>query len=60
MPLATGPIDLCFVDPQPQLTGSVRLRFDLVAPDGTARSFYSPDTITTLPPGASLDSTCWV
>lgn len=47
--IASGPLDLCFRDPRPELTGSVRLRFDVSAPDGTTRSFYSPDTLSALP-----------
>jgi hypothetical protein len=47
--VASGPLSLCFRDPRPELTGSVRLRFDLTAPDGTTRSFYSPDTVAALP-----------
>jgi hypothetical protein len=47
--VTSGPLSLCFRDPRPELTGSVRLRFDLTAPDGTTRSFYSPDTVAALP-----------
>jgi hypothetical protein len=43
-----GQLELCFHDPHPELTGSVRLRIDVTAPDGTMRSFYTPDTSTVL------------
>jgi hypothetical protein len=43
-----GPLDLCFHHPRPELTGTVRVRFDLQSPGGTTTTVYSPDTITAL------------
>jgi hypothetical protein len=43
-----GPLELCFNHPRPELTGTVRLRFDLQSPAGTTTTVYSPDTITAL------------
>lgn len=60
-PIAGDVLELCFRSPRPELTGSIRLRLDLTAPDGSTRSFYSIDTITALPgSGACVpgDSTC--
>jgi hypothetical protein len=42
-------LELCFRSPRAELSGSVRLRFDLQAPDGGATTVYSPDTLTSLP-----------
>jgi hypothetical protein len=47
--ITSGAIDLCFRDPRPELTGSVRLRLDVSSAAGGTRSFYSPDTVTVLP-----------
>jgi hypothetical protein len=44
----SGQLDLCFHDPKPELTGSVRMRFDLTGPDGTLTTLHSADTITAL------------
>ena len=44
----TGTVELCFHHPRPDLVGSLRLRFELEAPDGSAIAVYSPDTITVL------------
>jgi hypothetical protein len=47
--IASGEVELCFRDPRPDLTGSVRLRLDVSSANGETRSFYSPDTVTVLP-----------
>ena len=60
-PIGGDVLELCFRSPRPELTGSIRLRLDLTAPDGSTRSFYSIDTITALPgSGACVpsDTTC--
>ena len=44
--VSTGMLELCF--PGTERSGSVRLRLDIEAPDGTTASFHSPDTITSL------------
>jgi hypothetical protein len=46
--VSSGQLELCFHQPNPKLTGSVRLRFDLTAPDGKTTTLYSPDTMTEL------------
>jgi len=48
--------DFCFVNPYPELTGSVRLRFDLEAPDGTTTYSYSPDLLTYLSGSGSCEA----
>jgi len=47
--VASGALELCFRDPRPELTGSLRLRLDVTTAHGETRSFYSPDTVTALP-----------
>jgi len=46
--VATGELDLCFNNPDPDVTGDIRLRFDLTAPEGATASFVSPDKLTAL------------
>lgn len=45
---STGPVALCLRNPMPELSGSLRVRFTLTAPDGTGTAQYSPDHITAL------------
>jgi len=45
--VTSGSLELCF-HPPPDLTGSLRLRFELEAPDGTTVATYSRDTVTAL------------
>jgi len=47
-PVDGDSLSLCFHNPRPELTGSVRLRFDIVDPKGRMTSVYSSDTITAL------------
>jgi hypothetical protein len=47
-PLQAGRLELCIRNPRGDVSGSVRLRFDLQAPDGSATTVYSPDTFTAL------------
>lgn len=49
-PLPSGAevLERCFQSPDPQLTGSFRLRLELRAPDGTLIATHSPDTLTAL------------
>jgi MYXO-CTERM domain-containing protein len=42
----SGTIEQCFKSPLTGMTGSVRLRVDLIAPDGVEQTFYSPDMLT--------------
>jgi hypothetical protein len=45
---STGPVALCVRNPMPELSGSLRVRFTLTAPDGTTTEQYSPDHVTAL------------
>jgi hypothetical protein len=51
--VASGRIELCFHDPRPAITGSIRLRFEIQSPDGAVATFYSPDTLTALEGGGA-------
>lgn len=44
---SAGDIEHCFKVPAAQLAGSLRIRLELRAPDGTITAAYSPDTLTT-------------
>ncbi len=60
-PIEGDRVDHCFHPPDPNLTGSVRLRYDLIAPDGEVASAYSPDTVLFLPgavPCTDSDTVC--
>jgi hypothetical protein len=46
-PVESGSLEQCFHPPE-GLSGTVRLRVDLIAPSGTGTSFYSPDTLQVL------------
>ena len=46
--VSTGPVALCVHNPMPELSGSLRVRFTLTAPDGTITQQYSPDHVTAL------------
>jgi hypothetical protein len=46
--VATGALELCFNNPNSDVTGDIRLRFDLTAPDGATGSFVTPDKLTAL------------
>lgn len=50
-PARSGDLQLCFHNPRPELTGSLRLRFELRAKDGRRWLYYAPDPITALPGG---------
>ena len=52
-PASSGELELCFHNPRPELTGSLRLRFALRGPDGARFFYYAPDPITALPGGAA-------
>jgi hypothetical protein len=47
-PLENETIELCFRSPDPALSGTVRVRLELRAPDGSTSAAYSPDTLTAL------------
>jgi len=47
-PVETGDLDLCFNAKDMSFSGSVRLRVDLMAPDGSVTSLHSHDTLTWL------------
>lgn len=44
-PVESGSVEQCLHPPE-GLTGTVRLRVDLTAPDGSTTAFYSPDTLS--------------
>jgi hypothetical protein len=44
----TGEIERYVLPADPRLTGSLRLRFDLMAGNGAPQSLYSPDTLVVL------------
>jgi hypothetical protein len=46
--VSTGQVALCVTNPMPELSGSLRVRFTLTAPDGTITEQYSPDHVTAL------------
>jgi hypothetical protein len=48
LPNGTEVLERCFHTPDPQLTGSFRLRLELRAPDGSLIATHSPDTLTAL------------
>jgi DNA-directed RNA polymerase subunit omega len=52
-PASTGELELCFHNPRPELTGSLRVRFALRGPDGATFFYYAPDPITALPGGSA-------
>jgi hypothetical protein len=56
-PVESGMLDLCFHTDQAGLAGSVRLRLDLTAPDGTVSSLHSHDTLTWLQGNGSCADT---
>jgi hypothetical protein len=43
-----GELELCFANPRPELSGSVRIRLTLSTPDGATTLAYAPDTLTVL------------
>lgn len=47
-PVETGDLDLCFHASGEPFSGSVRLRIDLVTPDGRVTTLHSHDTLTWL------------
>jgi len=56
----SGTVEQCLHVPD-GLTGSVRLRADLIGPDGTTQTFYSPDVVSVLNgavPCVESDSIC--
>jgi hypothetical protein len=60
MSVESGMVEQCFLPPQ-GLTGSVRMRVELIAPDGSVAVFYSPDVVTMIPgslPCTESDSIC--
>jgi hypothetical protein len=46
--VSSGELELCFHNPNLDLTGSVRVRLELTAPDGSATTLHTPDTLTSL------------
>ena len=46
--IESGRPEFCFHNPRAELTGSIRLRFELESPDGTVTHVVSPDTMTGL------------
>jgi hypothetical protein len=46
--IRTGELELCFHNPSPGLTGSVHLKLELTAPDGSMTTLHAPDTLTSL------------
>jgi hypothetical protein len=63
-PVSTGPLDLCFVNPDPSVSGMVRLRVAVRAPDGSETFAFSPDVLvqvnTAQPCVASASRCCEV
>ena len=45
VPIEDGRFDLCFSSPDPDLSGVVRVRIDVIAEDGAHAHGYSPDTM---------------
>lgn len=45
VPIEEGRFELCWTSPDPELSGVVRVRVDVVAADGTRAHGYSPDTM---------------
>ncbi len=58
MPVSTGPLDMCFVNPDPSISGMVRLRVAVRAPDGREMFAFSPDVLVQVStPGTCTAST---
>jgi hypothetical protein len=60
MPVESGTLEQCF-HPPAGMTGTIRLRVELIAPDGSELAFYSPDTMSVIAgslPCTESDSIC--
>ena len=61
VPIEDGRFELCWTSPDPDLSGVVRVRVDVVAEDGKRAYGYSPDTMVVVGTGAACTestSTC--